>query len=227
MGVNVDVVVGLAMVVGLVGTLVPLLPGLPIIIMAAFIWVVADGADLGQWTVFAGVSTIAVTGMVVGSLLPARRASASGASRWALAAGALGVVVGALVIPFVGALIGWPVGVFLAEWLRMRDGKHAWASMRATAAGVSSVCGGTRRGQHLGCGCIAVVNAAVVRNRGSRSAEFFGGPRAVNRARDPAPSRHLDLTSVMPERELRNRAVGEKSGTRILRCPHLYSYAAR
>jgi len=135
-GLNVDVVVGVAMVVGLVGTLVPLLPGLPVVITAAFIWVVADGADLGQWTVFAVVSAIALTGMIFGSLLPARRASASGAPRWTLVAGAVGVVVGAVIIPVVGAVIGWPVGVFLAEWIRTGNGKQAWASMRATAIGV-------------------------------------------------------------------------------------------
>jgi uncharacterized protein YqgC (DUF456 family) len=134
--VDVDVVVGLAMVVGLVGTLVPLLPGLPIIIAAAFAWVIADGADPGQWTVFAVVCVIAVAGMIIGSLLPARRASTAGAPRWVLGVGVVGAVVGALVIPFVGALIGWPVGVFVAEWLRTSDASRAWASMRATAVGV-------------------------------------------------------------------------------------------
>jgi uncharacterized protein len=134
--VDVDVLVGVAMAVGLVGTVVPILPGLPVIVVAAFVWVVADGADPGQWIVFAMVASIAVAGMVIGSLLPARRASAAGASRWALASGAVGVVVGAIVIPFVGALIGWPIGVFVAEWLRTRDATSAWASTRATIAGV-------------------------------------------------------------------------------------------
>lgn len=124
------------MVVGLIGTLVPLLPGLPVIVAAAFVWVIADGAAPGQWTLFAVVSAIAVAGMIVGSLLPARRASTAGAPRWVLAAGAVGAVVGAIVIPFVGVLIGWPVGVFVAEWLRTSDASRAWASMRATAAGV-------------------------------------------------------------------------------------------
>ncbi len=50
--------------------------------------------------------------------------------------GAVGAVVGALVIPVVGALIGWPLGVFVAECLRTRDPSAAWASTRGTVVGV-------------------------------------------------------------------------------------------
>ena len=136
MRINIDVIVAIAMAVGLVGTVVPFLPGLPVIVVAAFVWVVADGADPGEWVVFGIVATIAVAGMIVGALLPARRASTAGASRWALVTGAVGAVIGAIVIPVVGAFIGWPVGVFLAEWLRTRRGGSAWASTRATIVGV-------------------------------------------------------------------------------------------
>lgn len=133
---NVDVIVGVAMAVGLIGTVVPLLPGLPVIIAAAFVWVIADGTDPGQWIVFAIVATVAAVGMAIGATLPARGASAAGASPWALGLGAAGAVVGALVIPFVGALIGWPLGVFVAEWLRIRDTSAALASTRGTVVGI-------------------------------------------------------------------------------------------
>ena len=136
MRVDIDVIVAIAMAVGLVGTVVPFLPGLPVIVVAAFVWVLVKGADPGQWLVFGVVVMVAVAGMVVGALLPARRASGAGASRWALVSGAVGAVIGAIVIPLVGALIGWPVGVFLAEWLRTRRADRAWASTRATITGV-------------------------------------------------------------------------------------------
>jgi uncharacterized protein YqgC (DUF456 family) len=53
-----------------------------------------------------------------------------------LAAGVIGLVVGAFVIPIVGALIGWPVGVFVAEFLRTRHVATAVATTRATLAGM-------------------------------------------------------------------------------------------
>ena len=134
---NVDVIVGVAMAVGLIGTVVPLLPGLPVIVAAAFVWVIADGSDLGQWVVFAMVAAVAVAGMAIGAALPARGASAAGASPWAIVLGAVGAVVGAFVIPLVGAIIGWPLGVFVAECLRTRDPSAAWASTRGTVVGIA------------------------------------------------------------------------------------------
>ena len=136
MDLNVDVIVGVAMAVGLIGTFVPLLPGLPVIIAAAFVWVIADGPDPGHWIVFAIVGAVAGAGMAIGATMPARGASAAGASSWALALGAVGAVVGALVIPFVGALIGWPLGVFVAELLSTHHPSAAWASTRGTVVGV-------------------------------------------------------------------------------------------
>jgi uncharacterized protein YqgC (DUF456 family) len=134
--INVDVLIGVLMVLGLIGTVVPLLPGLALIVVAGFVWVVADGSDPGEWIVFGAVAAVAMTGMVIGLVLPARSAAAAGAPRGSLAVGAVGAVIGALVIPFVGALLGWPIGVYLAEWTRTRDASAAWVSTRATAVGL-------------------------------------------------------------------------------------------
>ena len=131
---NLDLVVGLGMLVGLIGVLIPFLPGLPLIVISAFVWVVADGSDPGQWIVFAIVTSIAVAAMVVGSTIPARRASSAGTPGWVLALGVVGLVIGAFAIPVVGALIGWPIGIFIGEWLRTRELGAAWVTTRATLA---------------------------------------------------------------------------------------------
>ena len=153
---SVDVLVGLAMLVGLVGTVIPFLPGLPVIVVTAFVWVVADGSDPGQWIVFAVVASIAVAAMVVGSLVPARRTSAAGAPTWVLAAGALGLVIGAIAIPAVGALVGWPLGIFGAEMVRTRDLAKALTMTRVTIAAV-----GVGVAIQFGAGVIAVAIWAV------------------------------------------------------------------
>jgi len=103
---------------------------------AAFVWVIADGTDPGQWWVFGAVAVIAIVGQIIGSVLPARRASAAGAARLSLVAGAIGAIAGAIFIPIVGAFIGWPLGVLAAEWLRDRDGSAAVASTRAPIVGL-------------------------------------------------------------------------------------------
>jgi len=131
-----DLLVGLAMLAGLVGVLVPLLPGLPLILVAAFVWVIADGADAGQWVVFGLVAVITVTAMVASSVIPARRATSAGAPWWVLGAGAAGVMIGFFVIPVVGALVGGPIGIYLGELVRLRDRRTAWATTRATLRGI-------------------------------------------------------------------------------------------
>jgi uncharacterized protein YqgC (DUF456 family) len=151
-----DLVIAAAMLVGLAGTVVPFLPGLPIIVVAALVWVVADGADPGRWAVFAVVTAIAIAGIAIGSALPARRASRAGASRWIVVAGAIGLVLGAITIPLIGALIGWPLGVFAASWLTTRDLGRAWAMTRATIAGV-----GLGTAVQFGAGVLAVGTWAV------------------------------------------------------------------
>jgi uncharacterized protein len=146
-----DVVIAIAMLVGLVGTVLPFLPGLPIIILAALVWVLGDGSDPGQWAIFAAVATICGAGMVIGSVLPARRAARAGASAWILVAGAIGLVAGAITIPVVGAIIGWPIGVLIGALLTTRDFNTAWTMTRATIAGV-----GFATAVQFGAGVIAV-----------------------------------------------------------------------
>jgi uncharacterized protein len=153
---NVDVAVGIVMIVGLVGTVLPFLPGLPVILVAALAWVLVDGSDPGQWLLFAFVAAVCVAGMVIGSILPARRAAQAGASKWVVVGGAVGLVVGAIAIPVVGAIIGWPVGIFVASMLATSDRRQAWAQTRATIAGV-----GLGTAIQFGAGVVAVGGWAI------------------------------------------------------------------
>jgi len=147
--VTVDLLTALVMLVGLVGTVIPFLPGLPLIVMSAAAWTVLDGSDAGQWLLLAAVTTICVAAMIVASVVPARRASDAGATGWVLAGGVVGLVAGAIAIPVVGALIGWPVGILAAEVIRTRDLPTAWRTTRSTLIG-------------LGLGIVIQLGAGVV-----------------------------------------------------------------
>ena len=132
----VPVAAGAAMLVGLLGTLLPFLPGIPLIMAAGVVWALLVGAGATGWAAVGVMLVIGAAGMVVGTLLPAKTTAASGAPRWVLAAAALGVVVGFFVIPVVGALVGGPVAVFLAELWRLRDVAQASRSTRAALRGM-------------------------------------------------------------------------------------------
>jgi uncharacterized protein len=130
-----EVVLVLIMVAGLVGVLVPVLPGLLTIAGAAVVWALS-APDPTRWAVAVVVAVIALAATVVAAVVPARRASSAGAPRSSLFAGAAGMVVGFVLIPVVGALVGFPAGIYVAESLRLHDGRAARATTVATLRGV-------------------------------------------------------------------------------------------
>jgi uncharacterized protein len=123
-----EVLVGLAVLVGLVGIVVPVLPGSLLILAAALVWAVQDGSATA-WTVFAVVTGLLVVGSVVKYAVPGRRLKSSGVPQRTLLLGAVLGVVGFFVIPVVGLLVGFVLGVYLAESHRVgRDA--AWPSTK-------------------------------------------------------------------------------------------------
>src|SRR5512139_1203063 len=101
-----DTLVGLAVLVGLVGIVVPVLPGTVLILGAVLVWAIEDGSATA-WGVFAVAATMLVVGAVVKYAVPGRRLKATGVpQRTLLLGGALGVV-GFFVVPVVGLVLGF------------------------------------------------------------------------------------------------------------------------
>ncbi|MDP9328674.1 MAG: DUF456 domain-containing protein [Actinomycetota bacterium] len=131
-----EALLGLLMFAGLVGVVVPALPGLLLIAGAGLAWALADPHP-ARWIVALVLVVLAVGATVAATILPARRASAAGAPRSALVAGVAGMIAGFFVIPVVGALVGFPAGIFVAERVRLRDGAAARATTIATLKGAA------------------------------------------------------------------------------------------
>ncbi len=130
-----EAVLGIVMLAGLVGVVVPVFPGLIAVIGAGFVWALQRGGP-GAWAVFAIIAAVGIAGIVASNVLPARRASSAGAPAWVVAAGAVGLVVGFFVVPVIGALIGFPAGVFVAELVRHRHPGPAWRATWDALKGV-------------------------------------------------------------------------------------------
>ncbi|HWC70376.1 MAG TPA: DUF456 domain-containing protein [Actinomycetota bacterium] len=130
-----EIVLGLVMLVGLVGVVVPVFPGLVLVMGAGVLWAV-DRGGTAAWAVAAIMAVIGVGGIVASTVWPARRASAAGAPAWVIAAGIAGLVIGFFAVPVVGALLGFPAGIFVAELLRHRHPGPAWAATWNALRGV-------------------------------------------------------------------------------------------
>ena len=124
---TVDVVVGLAVLVGLVGIIVPVLPGLLLVWAAVAVWS-TERQDATGWIVLAVVTALALAGTALKYLLPGRRMRSEGVPTQTMLAGGVLGLVGFFVVPVVGLFIGFVLGVYLAERRRLRQHDAAWAS---------------------------------------------------------------------------------------------------
>ncbi len=133
-----ELLVAVAVVVGIAGVVVPILPGLLLVWAAIVAWGVVEGGTVG-WVVVAGATVVAVVSQVVKYVVPGRRLRRAGVPDRALLVGALAGVVGFFVVPVVGLFLGFVVGVYAAERLRLRDHRAASAATGAPrrAAGLS------------------------------------------------------------------------------------------
>lgn len=129
-----DVAVGLVILVGLAGVVVPVLPGVLLVWAAIAVWaLVEDGG--ARWAVLAAVTVIAAASQIIKFLVPTKRMQAAGIPNRTLLLGAALGVVGFFVIPIVGALIGFVLGVYLAERQRLGGHERAWPSTTAALKG--------------------------------------------------------------------------------------------
>jgi uncharacterized protein YqgC (DUF456 family) len=125
---GVEVLVALAIAVGLVGVIVPILPGSLLVLGAVLVWAWQLGTPTA-WAVFAVATTFLALGSIVKYVVPGRRLQESGIPRSTLFLGALVGIIGFFVIPVIGLLIGFVLGVYLAELRRV--GTHAaWPATR-------------------------------------------------------------------------------------------------
>ena len=121
------ILVAVAIAVGLVGVLVPLLPGTLLVYAAIAVWAFVEQNTVG-WVVLGVVTAILAATMAIKYLWPVKRMRAADVSPATLAAGAVAGVIGFFVIPVLGLLVGFVLGVYLAELAHRRDQRRAWAS---------------------------------------------------------------------------------------------------
>jgi uncharacterized protein YqgC (DUF456 family) len=121
------VVVGLLMFVGLIGVVVPMLPGLPLVWTAVFIWACVSQNTTG-WVVLGIATAMALAGVLLQYLVPGQRMAKAEVSASSAAVGAALGIAGFFVLPIVGAFLGFAVGVYVAERVRLGSHAAAWRS---------------------------------------------------------------------------------------------------
>jgi uncharacterized protein len=132
------IVVGLAIFAGLVGVVVPVLPGLVLSWGAVLVWALAERTP-AAWAVLTVSSLLLLASQVLKYVVPGRRMRQAGVPWHTMAAGGVLGIVGFVIVPVVGLVIGFVLGVYLAERTRLRSHQEAWQStvQALKAVGVS------------------------------------------------------------------------------------------
>jgi uncharacterized protein YqgC (DUF456 family) len=123
------VLVGLVMLLGLLGVLVPGVPGQAIVWAAVLWWALADASRVA-WVVLVGTTVLLVVNLALRPLLPSRRRGRTGAPRRTLFVGGASAIVGFFVLPVVGGVLGFVGGIYGAERHRLGSHRDGWASTR-------------------------------------------------------------------------------------------------
>ncbi|BBY99082.1 DUF456 domain-containing protein [Mycolicibacterium fallax] len=130
------VLVGLVIAVGLVGILLPVLPGGLLVFGAIAVWAIIERSTVG-WVTLGIAAALFVAAEVIKYTWPVKRMRAADVRMSILAIGAVCGVIGFFVIPVIGLLIGFVLGVFAAELVLRRDLRRAWVSTVHALRGVA------------------------------------------------------------------------------------------
>jgi len=130
----VEVACALAILIGLLGIVVPILPGVLLIAGALLVWAYSTNTGLA-WGIAWSALVILAIGFVIKYAIPHRRLANAGVPRRTLVAGAVLGIVGFFVIPVLGLFIGFVGGVWLAESSRLGS-SQAWPSTKTALKAV-------------------------------------------------------------------------------------------
>ena len=118
------IVAVLLVLVGIAGTILPALPGTPLVLLGLILAAWADGFQKVGWFPLSVIGGLTLLSLVVDFAATSLGAKRAGASWLAVAGAALGTVVG-LFFSLPGLILGPFVGAVLGEYLARRDRDQA------------------------------------------------------------------------------------------------------
>jgi uncharacterized protein YqgC (DUF456 family) len=121
---------GLAILTGIIGVLMPVLPALPLCWGGVLLWAIFDDGGWGRWVVLGIVTVLTLVGTIIKYAWPGRNLKRTGVPNSTLLAGGVLGLVGFFVVPVVGLVLGFVLGVWLAERVRLGDNRLAWPSTK-------------------------------------------------------------------------------------------------
>lgn len=144
----------LLLIVGVMGTIFPILPGSLLTIGTLLVWAWVLGST-ASWTAGLIGIALAVVGMSASAILTGRKMRRERIPRGPIIVGIVAGVVGMFIVPVVGLFLGFALGLLLAEYARRKDLSAAW---RSSVEAMKSM----GFGMLLECACASLATFAFV-----------------------------------------------------------------
>ena len=111
----------LFMIIGLIGVIVPVLPGTILIWFVAVMYALVVGIDSMGWSAFIALNIIGLFAGTADLWLPLLGAKTTGASKRSMFLGVIGMIIGTMIMPLIGTVVGYGLGILLGEYHKVRD----------------------------------------------------------------------------------------------------------
>lgn len=113
------------MLVGLLGTVLPVLPGTILIFVGALLYAFLEGFQVVGWPTLVVLGLLTLLATTAELWAASVGAKVGGASGWSVLAGLAGGLVGLLFFSLPGAIAGAVLGVLISEMVRVGDWQKA------------------------------------------------------------------------------------------------------
>ena len=123
------------MLLGLLGLIVPVFPGILIMWLAALGYGLVTGFDTLGIVIFVGITLLSIFGTLGDNLIVVLNGHKGGASWRSLLIAMTAGILGSIFFPPFGGIIAAPLAVLLLEYLPTRDWRQAWGALRGLASG--------------------------------------------------------------------------------------------
>lgn len=118
MNVLIAIITGVLVFIGIVGTLVPFLPGEPLVFLGAIIYGIGFGFDRIGLVIYIILGVLAAFSLLVNYIATSLGAKRLGASAFGIVGAIFGATAGFLIGNLIGLLIGPFIGAFIGELIR-------------------------------------------------------------------------------------------------------------
>ena len=130
-----ELIIGLCMATGLLGTIIPILPGIILMWATGLTWTIMDGGGWMRWLLFTFMTILTIIATLASVKIPAKKISQLETPRGTLIVASLFGMAGFFVIPVLGLPIGFILGIFLWNLIHSREFHRAlqttWQSAKS------------------------------------------------------------------------------------------------